>query len=91
MRPHRPHSPKTVIILILVSVLSFAFVACESAGQKCDSSNNKDKGGSIENYPECNEKLASAFILYSGLKGQTPLSETDPVQKKLTHFLQGFC
>ena len=76
MRPHRPHSPKTVIILILVSVLSFAFVACESAGQKCDSSNNKDKGGSIENYPECNEKLASAFILYSGLKGQTPLSET---------------
>lgn len=35
MEIHRHFSPKTVIIFILVSVLSFAFVACDDASVKC--------------------------------------------------------
>lgn len=34
MKAHRHHSPRTAIILILISVLSFAFIACD-ASKKC--------------------------------------------------------
>lgn len=42
METHRHYSPKTVIILILTTVLSFAFVAC-NASKKCSNSGGYDK------------------------------------------------
>lgn len=42
MKAHRHHSPRTAIILILISVLSFAFVACD-ASKKCYKSYGIDK------------------------------------------------
>ena len=50
MKAHRHHSPRTAIILILISVLSFAFVACD-ASEKCLDS--KDMEACVKG---CNDK-----------------------------------
>ena len=52
MKAHRHHSPKTAIILILTSVLSFAFVACD-ASEKCDESRGRDMEACVKG---CNDE-----------------------------------
>lgn len=52
MKAHRHHSPRTAIILILTSVLSFAFVACD-ASEKCLDSNGRDMEACVKG---CNDK-----------------------------------
>lgn len=43
MKAHRHYSPKTIIILILTSVFSFAFIACNNAGLECIKSDGYDR------------------------------------------------
>lgn len=86
MEIHRHHSSKTVI-LILTSVLSFAFVACGDASEKCWESGGQDKKacekGCNDENSKYRQRACNAACNYG--KNLSACSESCKLAEKFDH------